>query len=62
MTSVNSKNYGSIHTSDDRDQSRGEMEKTEGGQVRPGGGEETYQELLPQPEDWKTRHKQLIGE
>ena len=61
MTSVNSKNYGSIHISDDRDESRGEMEKTEGGQVSPGDGE-TYQELQPQPESWNSRHKQFIGE
>ena len=62
MTSVNSTNYGSIHISDDRDQSRGEREKTGGGQVSTGGWEETYQELLPQPESWKSRHKQFIGE
>jgi len=58
---MNSTNYGSIHISDDRDQSRGEREKTGGGQVSTGGWEETYQELLPQPESWKSRHKQFIG-
>ena len=56
MTSVNSTNYGSIHISDDRDQTWGEREKT-------GDQEETYQEILPsQPESWKSRHKQFIGE
>ena len=55
MTSVNSTNYGSIHISDDRDQTWGEGEKT-------GDREETYQELQPtQPESWKSRHKQFFG-
>ena len=62
MTSVNSINYGSIHISDDRDQSRGERENTGGGQVSPGDGEETQQEPLPQPESWISRHKQFIGD
>ena len=55
MTSINSTNYGSIHIRDDRDQPRGEREKT-------GGLDDTYQELLPQQESWKSRHKQSIGE
>jgi len=54
MTSINSTNYGSIHIRDDRDQPRGEREKT-------GGLDDTYQELLPQQESWKSRHKQFIG-
>ena len=62
MTSVNSTNYGSIHISDDHDQSSGEREKTGGGYVSIGGQEATYTELLPQPESWKSRHKQFIGE
>jgi len=61
MTSVNSTNYGSIHIRDDHDQSSGEREKTGGGYVSIGGQEATYTELLPQPESWKSRHKQFIG-
>ena len=50
MTSANSKNYGSIHITDD-----GEREKT-------GYQEETYQVLVPtQPESWRSRYKQFIG-
>ena len=55
MTSINSTNYGSIHIRDDRDQTRGEREKA-------GGLDDTHQELLPQQESWKSRHKQFIGE
>ena len=60
MTIVNSKNYGSI--SDNLDLSTDEREKTgDNGYVSMSEGD-PYQEVQPEQESWRTRHKQFIGE
>ena len=62
MTSVNNKNYGSLHISDNRDLSRDEREKIgDNGYVSMSEGD-PYQEVQPEQESWRTRHKQFIGE
>jgi len=59
MTSVDSKNYGSIHTSDNSNERK---KIGDNGYVSMSEDqEELYQELLPVQESWTTRHKQFIG-
>ena len=62
MTSVNSKNYGSVHISDNRDLNTDEREKTGDNKYVSLSEEDPYQELEPVQESWRTRHKQCIGE
>ena len=59
MTSVNSKNYGSVHISDNSDERK---KIGDNGYVSMSEDqEELYQELLPVQGSWTTRHKQFIG-
>jgi len=59
MTSVNSKNYGSVHISDNSDERK---KIGDNGYVSMSEDqEELYQELLHVQESWTTRHKQFIG-